>query len=176
MIIMKHIYYGIKRQTVPYIDKCRLHALDRDLSSHYELYHRSFYRAEIISSVKSLKENRDTIYVWKQYANISNEVFITEKQHEHICEIGDKVKIGRHEGKITDRKYNAENDIMYYYTDIIVADMDSEETDKQLKIARKAVLEELRRLFKKHFSEEEKPLPRGEIPNKKKSFWERIFG
>lgn len=160
---MKHVYYGVKKQSNLHIDDFRLASLKT-----YCREYKNYYRSKIEREIENLKNNEHSPYITIEYVTIDNEVFITEENHEHILEISDEVEIGKHKGRVVYRRYDPVNDTMYYYTNIIVLQVETENFSKQLEEARSFVLNELERLYEEYFKEDKKD-------KKGKNLWKKLF-
>lgn len=180
VILLKHVYYGIKEHLFVIKDSYQLSGLKASLEHAYTSNSSlDYYKSEIKKEIENLKNNRYSSYIKKEYITIDNEVFIAEKEHDHVLEVGDEVKIGKHQGNIVNRCYDLLNDTMYYYTDIIVISID-EEVKNQMKAARDLTLKELQVLYREYFDENNKNKNKNkksidENNGKKKGFWEKLF-
>lgn len=184
---MKNIYYGVKTETQILRNLYDI----MDLKSKIE--RRYTYDAWLIRShIHSLKQGAS--YLLSLYDGIIDEkVFIFNKNHEYMLNVGEIVTIENDKGKITKKEYDAVNDTMHYYTDIVVEKICKPETIEQFEKARLELLTELKELYcgkeeEAEVSEEETEEPEENEYNKRnkeeiqkaeseyKGFWAWLFG
>jgi hypothetical protein len=123
------------------------------------------YKYRVKGVIEQLK-NKNSYLLYIDFYVTDREVYITEVRDAEVLNIGHKVKLFDKEGKVTDKKYDATNNIMYYYTDIVMETVESEEVNSEFDEITAKAINQLEELYEHYFSE----------PEKKKGFFKRLFG
>lgn len=163
---MKHIYYGLKQEAYVYSNDWQIYNYELKLAAGW--YGNDRLRDNILSDIEYLKSGNGLIYVDTRFRVIDDEVFIYEKEDSYIPNVGDKVELKNHTGKITSRRHDVVNDIMYYYTDIVVVTIEEDRIKLELETERAKMVAELEELYNKYFIKEDEKV-------EKKGFWRKLF-
>jgi hypothetical protein len=151
---MKHIYYGLTQKEVLLIDTIQAYDI-RVKMDNPRIFH---FNDNIIKLNIDALEKGHSHLIRTVFNTIDEEVYIAEREHEHVLEIDDTVELGEYKGRIIDKRYDAINDIMYYYTDITVETIRDENLEEQKESRRLKLLKEFKDLYEeaKRKSKEEK--------------------
>lgn len=143
---MKHIYYGLKQERRLMKDNYEIWDLRFNIEHCDSQYSYNFQKGRIERYLKEL-EKSDNFLIRTHVSTLDKEVFITEKEHEHVLEVGDRVELGKHTGKVLDKRYDAINDVMHYYTDVVLIRIVDENLEERKEEYRLEVLKELKELY-----------------------------
>ena len=153
---MKHEYYGLKLMSFAYVNQ----ELRRRLK--YEVIFEPYLYDILIREIEKLKVGESGL-VGRIHSAVDN-ILITTKTHENICEVGDKVIIGDLEGVIISKKFDVKSEKMEYYTDIEYEKVESPTIEKDMKTEREYLLRELQQVNDRIMQN-----------NERKGFWSNFF-
>lgn len=118
---MKSRFYGKEKSRVVKLDMWDLKERLGNFSYQYYLSLESVNRL-----IESLKEYRDSdtykysdSFIYEQEFLLRTPIFMTQKELSYLPNVGEKIELNGKEIKIVDKKYDADEDIMHYYTDEI---------------------------------------------------------
>lgn len=129
---MKHVYFGNKLESSIEVSHDDLRELKIQVMESIRCNDEAWVKAHsnhILESIKTINKNEYNYYINIKNEITEKEVFIVEKYHSHINNVGDNIKIGEYEGKITSKKYDVENNVVYYYTSINVERVEKSKDD-----------------------------------------------
>lgn len=98
---------------------------------------------------------------------VDDKVFIVKKEHEHVLDIDDEVIIDDYHGIVEKREYDAVNDTMHYFTDIVVEiDYNKENNKKKIGEIKEEYLPKLENILKVYNPTQKK---------KERGFWRELL-
>jgi hypothetical protein len=179
---MKHIYYGLKQEEVLWKDSFEIHDLKIRAEFSDSLY--TYYKDRIEHHIKELERGSSYLIRTHSFTH-DNEVFMSEKRHDHILEVDEFFELGKYQGKVNSRTYDAENDVMHYYTNAVVIKTQEENLEEKKEDYRKELIHELKSIYYgANYKEKEEKAKYKELvkeeetkaKNESKGFWARLFG
>jgi hypothetical protein len=152
---MLSVYYGTKLQ--PYIYDNTFIEID-----HY------LHKKEIPRTIEKLKKKVSHL-LWIDYRVTDKEIFICDVRDAEVLDIGHVVKVLEKEGKVIGRTYDVTNNIMYYFTDIVMETVENESLTREFEDKTEKVISNLEKIYQQYLNETN-------VKDKKKSLLKRIFG
>lgn len=161
---MLNIFYGTKLNSYVWDDAYRIAdiALDLEYNQHVDLH-----KEQIPRLIEGLR-NKKSHLAYIGFRVVDKEVFICETKDTEILDVGHKVILLNEEGKITGRIYDPTNDIMFYYTDIVMEKITTEASEQELEEKTANCISVLEEIYDTYFN---KINEKGE----KKGFFKRLF-
>jgi hypothetical protein len=184
---MEHIYYGLKQKE--FLNKWNFEFHEMKCRVANEFY-RDMYEDIIKNEINRLELGATSSYLIRtSIATIDDKVFIDTLEHEHVLEDGDVVELGDFKGKVVKRSYDAVNDVMHYFTDIVALVEINVDLKDEIEKYRTSVLEELKEIQDKYYGgiKKQEEIVENEYDkrnreellkaeNEPKGFWAWLFG
>lgn len=162
-MIVLSIYYGTKLSTYVDDNTFKIAEIEGELKYNYQMY---WHKENIPRLIEWLKKKKSH-FLYITYRVTDKEIYIAEAQDAEVLDTGHKVKLFDKEGMVTGRTYDVTNDIMYYFTDIVMETVESEEVNAEFEEKRLKLIDDLEELYEQYFTE---------TKEKKKGFFKRLFG
>lgn len=147
---MKHMYYGLKQKE--YLNKFNHEFQNMKSKLEHNSYYREIYKETVANEIERLEFGVTSSYfIRTNMRTLDNKLFIDTLNHEHVLDDGDAVELGELKGIVVKRSYDAVNDVMRYFTDIVALVEVNEDLNDEIDKYRAFLLKELKEIKAKYY-------------------------